>query len=111
MVEGTTKEVRIKIPGNPRAKIVCKVSLLAMGGGCIIAQNQGNYVIADDPETLSDDEQAQCQAWWDKIVDATSQDVWRKTRDLYERECRKPREHKPPVVPGSEPMPGRIELQ
>lgn len=109
MVEGTTKEVRIKIPGNPGAKIVCKVSLLAMGGGCTVVQNHGNYVIQDDPETLSEEEQVQCQAWWDKIVDATSQDVWRKTRDLYERECRKPLERKPPVVPGTEPMPGRIK--
>jgi len=109
MVEGTTKEIRIKIPGNPRAKIVCTVSLLAVGGGCIIVQNQGNYVIKDDPATLSEDEQAQCQAWWDKIVDASSQDVWRKTRDLYESECRKPLERKPAVVPGMEPMPGRIE--
>jgi hypothetical protein len=108
LVEGTTKEVRIKLPGNPRAKIVCTVSLLALGGACGVVQNQGNYVIADDPNTLSLEEQAQCQAWWDRIVDARSQDIWRKTRDLYEVECRKPLERKPPVPPGQEPMPGRI---
>jgi hypothetical protein len=110
MVEGTTKEVRIKIPGNPRAKIVCSVSLLALGGGCGVVQNQGKYVIEDDPTTLSAEEQAQCQAWWDKIVDAKSQAVWLKTRDLYEVECRKPLERKPPVPKGlAEPVPGRIK--
>ncbi len=108
IVEGTTKEVRIKIPGNPRAKLVCSVSLLALGGGCGVQQNQGNYVIEDDPNTLSTEEQAQCRAWWDKIVDAKSQAVWLKTRDLYEQECRKPLERKPPIPPGQELMPGRI---
>ncbi len=109
MVEGTTKEVRIKIPGNPRAKIVCSVSLLALGGGCGVVQNQGNYVITDDPNTLSAEEQAQCKAWWDKIVDAKSQAVWMKTRDLYEVECRKPLERKPTVPKGMEPVPGRLK--
>lgn len=109
IVEGTTKEVRIKIPGNPRAKIVCSVSLLALGGGCGVQQNQGNYVITDDPNTLSTEEQAQCKAWWDKIVDAKSQAVWMKTRDLYELECRKPLERKPPVPKGMEPVPGRLK--
>ncbi len=108
MVEGTTKQVRIKIPGNPRAKLVCSLSLLALSGSCGVQQNQGKYVIEDDPNTLSAEEQAQCQAWSDKIVDAKSQAVWLKTRDLFEKECRKPLERKPPVAPGQELMPGRI---
>ncbi|KFN44477.1 hypothetical protein [Arenimonas oryziterrae] len=99
-VEKSTKEIRIRIPGNPQAKIVCKVSLLALGGACGVQRNDNGFVLKeDDPATLSAQEQKQCQAWWDLIVAAKSQDIWRKTRALYESECRKPLERKPPEVP------------
>jgi hypothetical protein len=47
-------------------------------------------VETDDPNTLDPEEDKQCQAWWDRIVGASNQDVWRHTRDLYEAQCRKP---------------------
>lgn len=92
-MEATTKEVRMPVPGNPRAQIVCRISILAMGGGCGIEVAGANYMPpGDDPNTLSPDEDKQCQAWWEKIVGSSTQDVWRQTRQLYDRECRKPLE-------------------
>lgn len=101
-VEATTKEVRMPMPGNPRATLVCKVSILALGGGCGIEVAGANYLPpGDDPNTLSPEEDRQCQAWWDKIVSATTQDAWRQTRQLYDRECRKPLE-RPEVMSRAE---------
>jgi hypothetical protein len=90
-VEKSTATVKIPIPGRPGAYLRCSIAVLALGGSCgFTANDDGYYVKADDPETLSPQEDKQCQAWWDLIVSATTQDIWRKTRDLYERECRKP---------------------
>ena len=90
-VEKTTKEIRIPVPGNPKETLVCRVSLLAMGGGCGIEVNGSDYTgPKDDPNTLSPEEDRQCQAWWERIVGARTQDEWRATRKLYEQECRKP---------------------
>ena len=92
-VEKTTKEIRIPIPGDPKSHLVCKISLLAMGGGCGIETNGSDYTgPKDDPNTLSAEEDRQCHAWWDKIVGAKTQDEWRATRKIYELECRKPLE-------------------
>lgn len=94
-VEKTSPEIRIPVPGRPGARLVCRVVLLAAGGGCWFESNSDGYqVVLNDPDTLNEEEQRQCQAWWDKIVGAGSQAVWRKTRDLYEAECRKPAEKK-----------------
>jgi hypothetical protein len=91
MVEATTKEITIPVPGNPGSKMVCRISLLALGGGCGILSNGANYVgPVDDPETLSPEEDRQCQAWWEQIIGAKTQDVWRSTRSIYEKQCRKP---------------------
>lgn len=91
LVEKTTKEVRIPVPGHPKSTMVCKVSILALGGGCGILTNGWDYVgPVDDPDTLNAEEDRQCQAWWNQIVGAKTQDVWRKTRSLYEAQCRKP---------------------
>lgn len=90
-MEATTKEVRIPIPGHPGSKIVCHVWMLAAIGTCGVRNNADGYrVERDDPNTLDEEEAKQCQVWWDRIVAAESQDIWRETRDLYERECRKP---------------------
>lgn len=105
LVEATTPEVRIPAPGNPKATIVCRISLLALGGACGIEDGDGWLPPGDDPNTLSPEEDRACQAWWDKIVAATSQGVWRKTRALYETQCRKPLERKPPQPPVTEPAP------
>ena len=92
-VERTTKEIRIPVPGNPKETLVCRVSLLALGGGCGIEVNGSDYTgPKDDPNTLNPEEDRQCQAWWDKIIGARTQDEWRATRKLYEQECRKPLE-------------------
>lgn len=92
-VEATTQTIEIPVPGDPGAKIVCQVSVLAMGGGCGIVRNDFGYVVGlDDPETLSPEEAKQCEAWWDQIVAASGQEAWRRTRELYERSCRKPLE-------------------
>ena len=93
-VEKTTKEIKIPVPGNPTVKLVCKVSVLALGGGCGFVPNGGfGRVIAeneDDPDTLSPDEDRQCQAWWEKISNTRSQREWLKTKNLYEKTCKKP---------------------
>jgi hypothetical protein len=96
-VEKTTKEVRIPLPGSRNKQIVCRVSLLAAGGACGI-ERKGDYGNPgyDDPATLSAGEAAACQAWWERITGPTTQSEWRATRKLYEAECRKPLERKPP---------------
>lgn len=92
-VEATTGTVEIPIPGSPGSKLVCTVSVLAMGGGCGIRNKNDGYVVSlDDPDTLDPEEDAQCRAWWDQIVAADDQDTWRHTRELYEFSCRKPLE-------------------
>jgi hypothetical protein len=96
-VEKTTKEVRIPIPGARGRFLVCRVSLLAAGGACGVERNGGNDVVSlDDPQTLSATEAAACQAWWNRIVGASTQAEWRATQKLYEAECRKPLEKVPP---------------
>jgi len=93
-VEKTTKEIRIPVPGNPTVKLVCKVSVLALGGGCGFVPNGGlDRVIPDDeddPNTLSPEEDKECQAWWEKINGTHSQREWMKTKELYELSCKKP---------------------
>lgn len=93
-VEKTTKEIKIPVPGNPTVKLVCKVSILAAGGGCGFVPNGGyGRVIPDnedDPDTLSPEEDRQCQAWWEKISNTHSRREWLKTKDLYEITCKKP---------------------
>jgi hypothetical protein len=93
-VEKTTAEVKIPVPGNPTVKMVCQVSMLALGGACGFVPNGGYGRVVpdseDDPNTLSPKELAACQAWWNKIIDTRSQREWFKTKDLYERECKKP---------------------
>lgn len=90
-VEATTQTIEIPVPGDPGAKLVCQVSVLAMGGGCGVVRNDFGYVVGlDDPATLSPEEARQCEAWWDQIVSATGQETWRRTRQLYESSCRKP---------------------
>jgi hypothetical protein len=64
-----------------------------MGGGCGIEGNGDPDALLpghDDPNTLSAEEDRACQAWWEKIIVAKTQDEWRQTRKLYEQECRKP---------------------
>jgi hypothetical protein len=96
MVEKTTREVRVKVPGRSQSTMVCKVSLLAFGGGCGVLTPGSDYVgPVDDPDTLSPEEQKECAAWWDQIVGATTQEAWRRTRKLYESQCRKPPERVP----------------
>lgn len=96
LVEKTTREVRIPMPGRPDSALVCQISLLALGGGCRLLTNGEDYVgPLDDPDTLSKEEDRQCQAWWQQIIGARTQDVWRKTRSLYEAQCRKPLARQP----------------
>lgn len=96
MVEKTTKQIKIPVPGRPDSKMVCTISLLALGGGCGLLTNGSDYVgPLDDPDTLNPEEDRQCKAWWDQIVGARTQDAWRKTRKLYEDQCRKPLERVP----------------
>ncbi|KFN45292.1 hypothetical protein [Arenimonas composti] len=97
-VRRSVKTVEIPVPGSPGSKLVCSVSLLALGGGCGIRNNNDGYVpVLDDPDTLTPEEQAQCAAWWEQIVAATTQDAWQQTRALYDFSCRKP--------PAADPMP------
>ncbi len=93
-VEKTTKEIKIPVPGNPTVKLVCKVSVLALGGGCGFVPNGGyGRVIPDtedDPDTLNPEEDKQCHAWWERITNTRSQREWLKTKELYELTCNKP---------------------
>ncbi|PZO10793.1 MAG: hypothetical protein DCF27_00005, partial [Lysobacteraceae bacterium] len=94
-VQASTGIVEIPIPGSPGSKLVCGVSVLAMGGGCGIRNNNDGYVVVlNDPKTLNAEEARQCEAWWDRIVGAGTQAVWRETRALYEFNCLKPLENK-----------------
>jgi hypothetical protein len=107
-VESTTKEVKIRIPGDPSHHIVCTVSLLAAGGACGIRRNGEDGDLRpgeDDPATLTAEEAARCQAWWERIVGAGTQDEWRQTRRLYEAQCRKPLAAAPVVA--KEPAPAQ----
>ena len=102
-VEKTTKEIRIPVPGAPGRTLVCKVSMLAMGGGCGV-ERYGSDIPRpgiDDPATLDPKEAAACQAWWERIVGPSTQAEWRATRKLYDAECRKPllRVANPPPEP------------
>jgi hypothetical protein len=93
MVEKTTREIRVPVPGSSGSStMVCRISLLALGGGCGVLTVGSDYVgPLDDPNTLSPEEDRQCKAWWEQIVGANTQEAWRKTRDLYEAQCRKPK--------------------
>jgi hypothetical protein len=96
-VEKTTAQVKVKVPGmNGSSHVVCTVAVLALSGGCRVITNGADWNgPQDDPDTLSAAEQKQCAAWWEKIVHATTQDAWRKTRKLYEESCDKPLERLP----------------
>lgn len=90
-IEKTTATIKIPVPGRPGAFLQCKLMVLAAGGGCgFIANDDGSFVLLDDPNTLSPEEDKQCQAWWDLIVSSKTQGEWRRTRTLYDKECRKP---------------------
>jgi hypothetical protein len=105
-VEATMKEVRIPMPGNPRATLVCRVSILAMGGGCGIVHAGADYLPpGDDPDTLAAAEARECQAWWEKIVAAKNQEAWLRTRELYEVQCRKPLLREKPTAQPSQERP------
>ena len=99
-VEASTGTVEIPVPGSPGTKLVCTVSVLAMGGGCGFRDNNRGYVVElNDPNTLNPEEEKQCAAWWDRIIGAGTQQVWRETRALYEFNCLKPLEKKPVAPP------------
>jgi hypothetical protein len=98
-VEKTTITVRIPLPRAPGSKAVCKFSLAAMAGGCGIRNESDGYVVRDDdPDTLDADEAAQCEAWWNEVVAATTPEQLRVARDRYEAQCRKP-----PAAGGASP--------
>ena len=96
-VEKTTKQVKVKVPGmNGSSHVVCTVAVLALSGTCRVITNGADWNgPQDDPDTLSPEEDRQCAAWAQKIIDAKTQDAWRATKELYETECRKPLERKP----------------
>lgn len=99
-VEATTGTVEVPIPGSPGSRLVCSVSILAAGGACGIRNNNDGQVVGlDDPDTLNPEEARQCEAWWRRIVEASEESAWRGTRKLYDAQCRKPLERKPPDVP------------
>jgi hypothetical protein len=94
MVEATTKQVKMKVPGTNGSYMVCTISILAMGGGCGVLTNGADWNgPQDDPNTLNEEEERQCAAWWDKITKARTQEAWRATKKLYEAACRKPLLH------------------
>jgi hypothetical protein len=91
MVEATTKQVKMKVPGTSGSYMVCTVSILALGGGCGVLTNGADWNgPQDDPNTLNPEEERQCAAWWRQITQARTQEAWRATRKLYDQACRKP---------------------
>ena len=95
-VEKTTKEVKVKVPGmNGSSHVVCTIAVLALSGSCRVVTNGADWNgPQDDPNTLNPEEERQCAAWHQKIIDAQTQDAWRATKKLYEESCRKPLEKK-----------------
>ncbi len=92
-VEKSTVRIKIPIPGRPGAYLRCNMAVIVMGGSCgFTANDDGYFVRGDDPNTLSPEEDSQCKAWWDLIVSAKTQALWRKTKKLYQQECEKPLE-------------------
>lgn len=90
-VRKSSVNIKIPVPGRPGAYLRCSIAVLALGGGCgFTANDDGYFVRADDPDTLSPEEDRQCAAWWDLIASAKTQALWRKTRKLYDQECLKP---------------------
>lgn len=90
-VEKSTVRIKIPIPGRPGAYLRCDMAVIVMGGSCgFTANDDGYFVRGDDPNTLSVEEDRQCKAWWELIVSAKTQGVWRKTKKLYQQECEKP---------------------
>lgn len=94
-VSASTMSISIPFPGDPSRRIVCKVSVLAVGGGCGIVGGFTGFVEEDDPDTLSEEEEQQCAAWWEKITSTGEQGTWLQTRALYDANCRKPRDTRP----------------
>jgi len=96
-VEKTTKQVKVKVPGmNGSSHVVCTIAVLALSGSCRVQTNGADWNgPQDDPNTLNPEEERQCAAWYQKIIDAKTQDAWRATKKLYEESCRKPLEKKP----------------
>ncbi len=93
----TSPRIRLPVPGRPGSHIECVVVILAAVGSCAVVNNNDGYVVElDDPDTLDAAENQQCQAWWEQIVGASSQQIWRKTQSLYEAQCRKPLAKAPP---------------
>lgn len=93
-------EVDVSVGSGRRLR--CKISILAMGGSCQMVGG-GHVVSLDDPNTLDPEEDAQCAAWWDRIVEAGTQTEWKYTKALYDLHCRKPLEKDldPPEPDGS----------
>jgi hypothetical protein len=66
------REVRLPIPGLPGNRIVCSMSLLLLIGGCVVVRNDD---LDGDPEwmlpktSLTPEEEARCQDWWNRIVE------------------------------------------
>ena len=91
-VEKTTKQVKVKVPGmNGSSHVVCTIAFLALTGSCRVVTNGADWNgPQDDPNTLNPQEDRECAAWWQKIIDAKTQDAWRATKKLYEANCRKP---------------------
>ena len=90
-IEKTVVTVKVPIPGRKGAYLRCDIVVLAMGGSCgFTANDDGYFVRNDDPNTLSVEEDLQCKAWWDLIVSAKTQTLWRKTKKQYQQECEKP---------------------
>lgn len=100
-VEATTGEVRIPVPGNPGVSVVCKASLLAVMGACGVVKADKGYQYAD-PNVLTPEQDRQCEVLWEQIVQASTQEGWRRLRKLYDATCRKP-----PAKPDPMPPPPR----
>ncbi|KAA2286013.1 hypothetical protein [Arenimonas fontis] len=88
-VEATTGEVRIPVPGSPGTSIVCKASLLAVAGACGVVKHDEGYRYPD-PNVLTPEQDRQCDLLWEQIVQAGSQERWRRLRAIYDGTCRKP---------------------
>ena len=107
MVEATTKEVKIPVPGTPGSYVVCKVSILALGGGCGVLTNGADWNgPQDDPDTSTRKRSASARPGGSR---SRGQDAGRLARDekLYEQACRKPLVRRPRAEPGGVELSGR----
>jgi len=105
IVTGALRALADSMTFGTRSGSVRCAMLSAEGGANCTFGGGGRVVELDDPDSLDATENARCQALWDQVVAASTQDAWLALRQQYRAECRKPPAETPADPPAA---PGRI---